>query len=48
MFMQPLTLGPLLGLVAALAWVAARPGPLPAVLAIVLAALLVWARAAMR
>ncbi len=42
MFMQPLTLGPLLGLVAALAWVAARPAPLPATLAVVFAALLVW------
>ena len=41
--MQPLTLGPLLGLVAALVWVAARPGPVPALLAIAVAALLVWA-----
>ncbi|MCE9659310.1 MAG: PAS domain-containing protein [Burkholderiales bacterium] len=42
MFMQPLTLGPLLGLVAALAWVAVRPATLPAMLAAVFVALLVW------
>src|SRR5678815_4155643 len=40
---QPLTLAPLLGLAATLAWTVARPGPLPAVAAIVAAGWLVWA-----
>jgi len=40
---QPLTLAPLLGLAATLAWTVARPGPLPAVAAVVAAGWLVWA-----
>lgn len=43
MFMQPMTLTPLLALLVALVWGAVRPGPEPAVAAIALAALLVWA-----
>jgi PAS domain S-box-containing protein len=43
MFTHPLPFTSLLGLAAALAWGAARPGPGPAVTAIVLALVLVWA-----
>ncbi len=43
MFMQPLTLMPLLGLAAALVWGAIRPGATPAIVAIALAAVVVWA-----
>ena len=43
MFMQPLTFMPLLGLAAALVWGVFSPGPAPAIVAIALAAFMVWA-----